>query len=132
MVQIKGADSRFQMWLHSNWATPGYFTIMIIARNSDNSKFFPVVKRFLVRFTVPLKNSERRCFKCFLHFTLAHSDVSHMPQKQVCNQLHVTKFFASIEVFTQNVSKHSAPALHRPNRALYWLGFNHIRPHNAG
>ena len=60
-----------QMWRPTNWATPGYFAVMIIARNSCNSKFFPVCGQlcgqsgFSGRFADPAKSRKRPCCKAF-------------------------------------------------------------------
>ena len=42
VARLERAASTSQMWRPTNWATPGYFAVMIIARKSCDLKFFPV------------------------------------------------------------------------------------------
>ena len=62
---------RSQMWRPTNWATPGYFAVTIIARKSCDSKSFPVCGHlcgqsgFSARFADSAKSSKRPCCKGF-------------------------------------------------------------------
>ena len=55
----------------TNCTTPGYFAVVIIARNSCDSKSFPVCghlcgqSQFLAQFADPSKSSKRLCCKGF-------------------------------------------------------------------
>ena len=65
VARLERAASTSQMWRPTNWATPGYFAVMIIARKSCDLKFFPVCghlcgqTRFLSRFY-----QRGKSFKC--------------------------------------------------------------------
>ena len=71
VARLERAASTSQMWRPTNWATPGYLVVMIIARNSCDSKFFPVCghlcgqRQFLAQFADPSKSRKRPCFKGF-------------------------------------------------------------------
>ena len=49
MARLERAASTSQMWRPTNWATPGYLVVMIIARNSCDSKFFLSVVIYVVK-----------------------------------------------------------------------------------
>ena len=58
-----------QMWRPTDWATPGYLLVMIIARNSCDSKYFPVCGHlcgqsgFSARVANVVKPRKCPCFK---------------------------------------------------------------------
>ena len=49
VARLERAASTSQMWRPTNWATPGYFAVMIIARKSCDSKFFLSVVIYVVK-----------------------------------------------------------------------------------
>ena len=71
VARLERAASTSQMWRPTNWATPGYFAVTIIARKSCDSKSFPVCGHlcgqsgFSARFADPAKSSKRPCCKGF-------------------------------------------------------------------
>ena len=71
VARLERAASTSQMWRPTNWATPGYFAVMIIARKSCDLKFFPVCgqscgqSQFPVRFAASAKSRKRPCCKGF-------------------------------------------------------------------
>ena len=68
---LEGGATRSQMWRPTNWATPGYLLVTIIARNSCDSKFFPVCGHlcgqsdFATRFCCRVKSRKLPCCKGF-------------------------------------------------------------------
>ena len=71
MARLERAASTSQMSRATNCTTPGYLVVMIIARNSCDSKFFPVCShlcgqsRFLARFPGQAKSRKCPCCKGF-------------------------------------------------------------------
>ena len=71
MARLERAASTSQMWRPTNWATPGYLLVTIIARNSCDSKFFPVCGHlcgqsdFATRFCCRVKSRKLPCCKGF-------------------------------------------------------------------
>ena len=71
VARLERAASTSQMWRPTNWATPGYFAVMIIARKSCDLKFFPVCgqscgqSQFPARFAASAKSRKRPCCKGF-------------------------------------------------------------------
>ena len=49
VARLERAASTSQMWRPTNWATPGYFAVTIIARKSCDSKFFLSVVIYVVK-----------------------------------------------------------------------------------
>ena len=75
VARLERAASTSQMSRATNCTTPGYLVVMIIARNSCDSKSFPVCGHlcgqsgFLARLCCPEKSHKRPCFKAFRAFT---------------------------------------------------------------
>ena len=71
VARLERAASTSQMSRATNCTTPGYLVVMIIARNSCDSKFFPVCShlcgqsRFLARFPGQAKSRKCPCCKGF-------------------------------------------------------------------
>ena len=71
VARLERAASTSQMSRATNCTTPGYLVVMIIARNSCDSKSFPVCGHlcgqscFLARFPGQAKSRKRPCFKDF-------------------------------------------------------------------
>ena len=71
VARLERAASTSQMSRATNCTTPGYLVVMIIARNSCDSKSFPVCGHlcgqscFLARFPGQAKSRKRLCFKDF-------------------------------------------------------------------
>ena len=110
MARLERAASTSQMWRPTNWATPGYLVVMIIARKSCDSKSFPVCghlcgqARFLPRFCQMRKSRKRLCCKGFRALAVPIVDRQGNAPKAgaLPTALHpVIQFFIRLGVFSQ-------------------------------
>ena len=120
MARLERAASTSQMSRATNCTTPGYLVVMIIARNSCDSKFFPVCShlcgqsRFLARFPGQAKSRKCPCCKGFRALAVPIVDRRKTAPKAgaLPTALHpVIQFFIRLGVFTPK------------NRGARWMPF---------
>ena len=87
VARLERAASTSQMSRATNCTTPGYLVVMIIARNSCDSKFFPVCGHlcgqsgFTARFCCRWKSRKRPCCKGFRTLAVSIVDEIHNAPK---------------------------------------------------